>query len=101
MSSLVTGTRGAVTLTLALAMIAAGGLPLEAQNNAITGVLKNSAGEPVVGALVKIKSDSVEPWFPEIGHPGAGTVRHTHSSSGQVYHPRFWRRLREFAFRAG
>jgi hypothetical protein len=34
-------------------------LPLEAQTAAIAGTLKNTAGEPVTGALVKIKGDEL------------------------------------------
>jgi len=44
---------------MAVAMIASSRLPLEAQNTRITGVSKNAAGEPVAGALVKIRSEDL------------------------------------------
>ena len=44
-------------ITLTLAVIFASRLPLRAQNTNISGVLKNTAGEPVAGALVKVRSE--------------------------------------------
>ena len=38
-------------------------LPLKAQNTSITGVLRNAAGEPVVGGLVKFRSDELNLGF--------------------------------------
>ena len=49
--------RGIVILTLLLLLRTASGMPLEAQNtNTITGVVKNGSGEPVEGALVRVRS---------------------------------------------
>src|SRR5258705_11301719 len=53
-------TRVATPATIAvLALLTFGGLPLEAQNTGIAGVVKNAAGKPVVGALVKVKNDGL------------------------------------------
>ena len=41
----------------ALVAIVLSWAPLEAQNTTIAGTLKNAAGEPVVGALVKVRMD--------------------------------------------
>ncbi len=41
---------------MALAILAFNGLPLEAQNTTITGVVKNASGEPVEGAFVRVRS---------------------------------------------
>lgn len=50
------GHRGLVILIMALAMIGSSCLPLEAQNTTVTGVVQNASGEPVAGALVKVRS---------------------------------------------
>ena len=46
-------------MTLALAMWAAGCWSLDAQDTTITGVLRNAAGEPVSGGLVKVRSENL------------------------------------------
>lgn len=53
---LANGQRAALSLILALAIIAFGGLKLEAKDTAVTGVVRNASGQPVAGALVKVKS---------------------------------------------
>src|SRR6266478_2216640 len=49
--------RGTVILIMALAILAASPLPLAAQNTGVTGAVKNASGEPVAGALVKIRNE--------------------------------------------
>src|ERR1700687_4360086 len=44
-------------ISTALVMIAFSRLPLEAQNTNISGILKNATGDPVAGALVKVRSE--------------------------------------------
>ena len=42
-----------------IALVAIGALPLKAQTTGVAGIVKNAAGQPVAGALVKIKSESL------------------------------------------
>ena len=49
------GSRRAVVRMTALAILAFSRLPAEAQNTAVTGVVKNASGEPVAGAFVKVR----------------------------------------------
>ena len=51
------GNRGAAVLIATLAVVAYRPLPLAAQNKAaVTGVVKSASGEPMAGALIKIRS---------------------------------------------
>ena len=52
------GNRGAMMM-VALAIMASSSLPLSAQNTGITGIMKNTAGEPVAGGLVKVRSEAL------------------------------------------
>jgi len=50
------GNRGAAMLVTVLVILASSRLPLEAQNrNVISGVVQNASGEPVEGALVRVR----------------------------------------------
>ena len=51
--------RERVLVMTALALMGFGCLPLEAQNSSITGMLKDTSGQPVAGALVKVKSEEL------------------------------------------
>lgn len=48
--------RGAAGLGMAFVILAFGHLPLEAQNSTISGVIKDSAGQPVAGAFVRVRN---------------------------------------------
>ena len=50
------GKRGAVILMLAMAIMACSRNASEDQNTTVTGVIHNASGEPVAGALVKVRS---------------------------------------------
>src|SRR3990167_2145161 len=50
------GNRGVVILMMVLAIIASSRLPLQAQNTTVAGVIQNASGQPVAGALVKVRS---------------------------------------------
>ena len=47
------------TSAVAAILLAISAAPLEAQNTGIAGVVKNAAGQPVAGAIVKIKNDGL------------------------------------------
>ena len=49
----------ATALVIAALLVSLGGLPARAQNIAITGTLKDANGEPVAGALVKIRNEEL------------------------------------------
>ncbi|OFW39961.1 MAG: hypothetical protein A3J28_17980 [Acidobacteria bacterium RIFCSPLOWO2_12_FULL_60_22] len=51
--------RGALILLMAVAMIASSRFPVQAQDTSITGVVRSAAGEPVAGALVKVRSEEL------------------------------------------
>lgn len=55
-SELIKGNRGVVILVMALVIVASGRLPVQAQNTTVSGVVKNASGDPVVGALVRVRS---------------------------------------------
>ena len=48
--------RGVVVLGMALAVLAFGSLPLQAQNTTISGVVKDAAGQPVSGSFVRVRN---------------------------------------------
>ncbi len=50
------GNRGAVVLMMVFLTMGSNLPPLEAQVTTVTGVVKNASGQPVAGALVKVKS---------------------------------------------
>src|SRR5882672_11013262 len=54
--SLIARTGASAAIAILCAITSA---PLEAQNTSISGVVKNAAGEPVAGAIVKIKNDGL------------------------------------------
>ncbi|OFV94931.1 MAG: hypothetical protein A3H28_09845 [Acidobacteria bacterium RIFCSPLOWO2_02_FULL_61_28] len=51
--------RGALILLMSVAMIASSRFPVQAQDTSITGVVRSAAGEPVAGALVKVRSEAL------------------------------------------
>ena len=53
------GSRAAMILVLAVAVIASGSFSLEAQNSGVTGVVRSASGDPVAGALVKVRSEKL------------------------------------------
>src|SRR5262245_40186475 len=48
--------RRSAILIMVLVLVAFSQAPLEAQNTTITGVVKNASGQPVEGALVRVRS---------------------------------------------
>lgn len=52
-------TREIVLVMMALAVIGFGRAPLKAQNITITGMVKDTSGQPVVGALIKVRCEEL------------------------------------------
>lgn len=51
------GNRGALILTLALVVFAFGRSRLEAQSSTVTGIVRGRGGQPISGAVVRLKSE--------------------------------------------
>ena len=61
--------RGAVILGMALAIVVSGCSTVETKNSAVTGVVKNASGEPVAGALVKVRSEDARLMYMVVSQP--------------------------------